>query len=138
MATVIALTDIERAYLERSSSLAAASPSWMPGGAPQNSPLGEFLDEERGDIVIGGYAMGGTRKFRNVRSNPRVVWSSTTSSRRTRGPCGASKSAVPPWRSPTSTLGPVHEPGDHPDHTDVGRLLGPWTPTLRTRDPAGS
>ena len=42
-------------------------------GAPQNSPVGVFLDEESGDIVIGGHAMGATRKFRNVQSNPHVA-----------------------------------------------------------------
>jgi pyridoxamine 5'-phosphate oxidase family protein len=32
-----------------------------------------FLDEETGDIIIGGGAMGGTRKFRNVRANGQVA-----------------------------------------------------------------
>jgi pyridoxamine 5'-phosphate oxidase family protein len=71
MATVIALTDIERAYLSDQplGRLATVDAS----GAPQNSPVGVFLDEESGDIVIGGHAMGATRKFRNVQSNPRVA-----------------------------------------------------------------
>jgi len=35
-------------------------------GMPQNNPVGFDLDEEIGTIDIGGRAMGGTRKFRNV------------------------------------------------------------------------
>ncbi len=71
MATVTALTDIERAYLRDQplGRLATVDAS----GAPQNSPVGVFLDEESGDIVVGGGAMGGTRKFRNVQSNPHVA-----------------------------------------------------------------
>ena len=42
-------------------------------GAPQNNPVGAFLDEENGDILIGGGAMGSTRKFRNVQANRRVA-----------------------------------------------------------------
>jgi pyridoxamine 5'-phosphate oxidase family protein len=71
MATVIALTDIERAYLRDQplGRLATVDAS----GAPQNSPVGVFLDEESGDIIIGGGAMGATRKFHNVQSNPHVA-----------------------------------------------------------------
>ena len=32
-----------------------------------------FLDEESGDIIIGGHAMGATRKFRNVQANAHVA-----------------------------------------------------------------
>ncbi len=32
-----------------------------------------LFDEESGDIVIGGGAMGPSRKFRNVRDNPQVA-----------------------------------------------------------------
>jgi pyridoxamine 5'-phosphate oxidase family protein len=71
MATVIALTDIERAYL-RDQPLGRLATVDV-NGAPQNSPVGVFLDEESGDIVIGGHAMGATRKFRNVQSNPHVA-----------------------------------------------------------------
>jgi pyridoxamine 5'-phosphate oxidase family protein len=42
-------------------------------GAPQNKPVGAFLDEETGDILIGGAAMGATRKFRNVQANGQVA-----------------------------------------------------------------
>jgi pyridoxamine 5'-phosphate oxidase family protein len=43
-----------------------------PDGYPQNNPVGFFVDAERGVIDIGGHAMGGTRKFRNVQAHPRV------------------------------------------------------------------
>jgi pyridoxamine 5'-phosphate oxidase family protein len=68
---VIALTGIERAYLRDQplGRLATVDAS----GAPQNSPVGVFLDEESGDIIIGGGAMGATRKFHNVQSNPHVA-----------------------------------------------------------------
>jgi pyridoxamine 5'-phosphate oxidase family protein len=71
MTTPIALTDTERAYLQsqplgRLATVDAA-------GAPQNNPVGVFLDEEAGDIVVGGHAMGATRKFRNVEANAQVA-----------------------------------------------------------------
>ena len=41
-------------------------------GQPQNNPVGFFLNDELGVIDIGGRALGQTKKFRNVRSNPLV------------------------------------------------------------------
>jgi pyridoxamine 5'-phosphate oxidase family protein len=35
--------------------------------------VGAFVDEETGDILIGGGAMGATRKFRNVQANEHVA-----------------------------------------------------------------
>ncbi len=71
MTTRIALTDTERAYLQSQplGRLATVDAS----GAPQNNPIGVFLDEETGDIIIGGHAMGATRKFRNVQANAKVA-----------------------------------------------------------------
>jgi pyridoxamine 5'-phosphate oxidase family protein len=71
MTTRVALNDIERAYLQSQplGRLATVGAS----GAPQNNPIGVFLDEETGDIIIGGHAMGATRKFRNVEANARVA-----------------------------------------------------------------
>ena len=71
MTSPIVLTQPERDYLlgqplARLATVAA-------DGAPQNNPVGVFIDEETGDIVIGGHAMGGTRKFRNVRLNSQVA-----------------------------------------------------------------
>jgi pyridoxamine 5'-phosphate oxidase family protein len=42
-------------------------------GAPQNNPVGFTLDEATGQVLIGGLALGETRKFRNVRANPKVA-----------------------------------------------------------------
>ncbi len=38
--------------------------------APQNNPVGFTIDEATGQVLIGGLAMGKTRKFRNVQRNP--------------------------------------------------------------------
>ena len=71
MTTRIALTDTEQAYLQSQplGRLATVDAS----GAPQNSPIGVFFDEKTGDILIGGQAMGATRKFRNVKNNAHVA-----------------------------------------------------------------
>jgi pyridoxamine 5'-phosphate oxidase family protein len=71
MASTIALTDFEREYLQ--SQPLARLATVDAGGAPQNSPVGAFFDDETGEIVIGGHAMGATRKFRNVQVNPNVA-----------------------------------------------------------------
>ncbi len=42
-------------------------------GAPQVVPVGFVLDGD-GQVLIGGTAMGKTRKFRNVRADPRVAF----------------------------------------------------------------
>jgi pyridoxamine 5'-phosphate oxidase family protein len=67
----ITLTEAERAYLKSQplGRLATVDAS----GAPQNNPVGVFLDEETGDILIGGGRLGRTRKFRNVRANRHVA-----------------------------------------------------------------
>jgi pyridoxamine 5'-phosphate oxidase family protein len=57
--TPIALTDIERAYLQ--SQPLARLATVDASGAPQNSPVAMFLDEQSGDIVIAGHAMRATR-----------------------------------------------------------------------------
>jgi pyridoxamine 5'-phosphate oxidase family protein len=68
--TVI-LTEAERAYVQ---SQPLARLATVDGsGAPQNNPVGVFLDEETGDIIIGGHAMGASRKFRNVQRNGQVA-----------------------------------------------------------------
>ena len=67
----VTLTEAERAYLQ---SQPLARLATVDGaGAPQNNPVGAFLDEETGDIIIGGHAMGASRKFRNVQANARVA-----------------------------------------------------------------
>jgi pyridoxamine 5'-phosphate oxidase family protein len=42
-------------------------------GAPQNNPVAFFVDDVTGQVLIGGYHMGDTRKFRNVGGNPNVA-----------------------------------------------------------------
>jgi pyridoxamine 5'-phosphate oxidase family protein len=42
-------------------------------GAPQNNPVGFLVDEDTGQIVIGGRALGATRKFRNARDQEHVA-----------------------------------------------------------------
>ena len=67
----VTLTEAERAYLQ---SQPLARLATVDGaGAPQNNPVGAFLDEETGDIIIGGHAMGASRKFRNVQANGQVA-----------------------------------------------------------------
>lgn len=67
----VSLTGAERAYL-KSQPLARLA-TVDASGAPQNNPVGVFVDEETGDILIGGAALAKTRKFRNVKANPRVA-----------------------------------------------------------------
>jgi pyridoxamine 5'-phosphate oxidase family protein len=67
----ISLTEAERTYL-KSQPLARLA-TVDASGAPQNNPVGVFLDEETGDVLVGGHAMGTTRKFRNVQVNGQVA-----------------------------------------------------------------
>ncbi|QHC32081.1 MULTISPECIES: PPOX class F420-dependent oxidoreductase [unclassified Streptomyces] len=43
-----------------------------PRGRPQANPVGYRLQDD-GTILIGGYAMGTTKKWRNLRENPRIA-----------------------------------------------------------------
>ncbi|MEU5796163.1 PPOX class F420-dependent oxidoreductase [Streptomyces sp. NPDC047813] len=43
-----------------------------PRGQPQANPVGYRLQDD-GTILIGGYAMGTTKKWRNLRENPRIA-----------------------------------------------------------------
>jgi pyridoxamine 5'-phosphate oxidase family protein len=67
----VTLTEAERAYLQTQPLARLATVDGA--GAPQNNPVGAFLDEETGDIIIGGHAMGASRKFRNVQRNGHVA-----------------------------------------------------------------
>lgn len=42
-------------------------------GAPQNNPTAFFVDEDAGHILVGGFFMGKSRKFRNAKRNPHVA-----------------------------------------------------------------
>jgi pyridoxamine 5'-phosphate oxidase family protein len=63
-------TDSEREYLatQRLGRLATVAPD----GYPQNNPVGFWINAELGTVDIGGYAMGASRKFHSVQTNPRV------------------------------------------------------------------
>jgi pyridoxamine 5'-phosphate oxidase family protein len=63
-------TDVELEYLQgqRLGRLATVDAA----GAPQNNPVGFRLDPNSGQIIIGGRAMGKSRKYRNVLRNPYV------------------------------------------------------------------
>ncbi|MFF5288920.1 PPOX class F420-dependent oxidoreductase [Paractinoplanes globisporus] len=67
----VTLTEAERSYLKGQplARLATVDAS----GAPQNNPVGVFLDDATGDILVGGAALGTTRKFRNVQANRQVA-----------------------------------------------------------------
>ena len=67
----VALTAAEREYLQTQPLARLATVD--ANGAPQNSPVGAFFDEATGDILIGGGAMGATRKFHNVQGNAQVA-----------------------------------------------------------------
>jgi pyridoxamine 5'-phosphate oxidase family protein len=67
----VTLTESERNYL-KSQPLARLA-TVDANGAPQNNPVGVFLDEETGDLLVGGGDLGSTRKFRNVRANANVA-----------------------------------------------------------------
>lgn len=63
----VSLTDAERRYVKEQPLARLATVD--EHGAPQNSPVGAFIDEATGDILVGGHAMGATKKFRNVKEN---------------------------------------------------------------------
>jgi pyridoxamine 5'-phosphate oxidase family protein len=67
----VSLTEAERKYLKDQPLARLATVD--ENGAPQNSPVGAFVDEATGDILVGGGAMGATRKFRNVKVNGHVA-----------------------------------------------------------------
>ncbi|WP_055494627.1 PPOX class F420-dependent oxidoreductase [Streptomyces sp. TP-A0356] len=63
-------SEAERVYLrsQRLGRLATVDPH----GQPQANPVGFFLQED-GTILIGGLAMGSTKKWRNLQKNPKVA-----------------------------------------------------------------
>ena len=71
MTSRVSLTDAERDYIQSQTLGRLATVD--ADGAPQNNPVGVFIDDESGDIIIGGGAMGTSRKFRNVQANARVA-----------------------------------------------------------------
>src|SRR5262245_45862561 len=67
----IELTGVEREYL-RGQPLGRLA-TVDGAGAPQNNPVGVFVDEATGEVVIGGHDLAASRKFRNVRGNGQVA-----------------------------------------------------------------
>ncbi|MFJ8629496.1 PPOX class F420-dependent oxidoreductase [Streptomyces sp. NPDC093568] len=65
-----AFSEAERVYLtsQRLGRLATVDPA----GQPQANPVG-FFPQDDGTILIGGRAMGATKKWRNLRANPKVA-----------------------------------------------------------------
>jgi pyridoxamine 5'-phosphate oxidase family protein len=63
-------TPTEREYL--SSQQLGRLATVAPDGSPQNNPVG-FRVRDDGTIDIGGYRMGQTRKWRNVKKNNKVA-----------------------------------------------------------------
>jgi pyridoxamine 5'-phosphate oxidase family protein len=61
----------EIAYLR--SQLLARLSTQQPNGTLQVSPVGFRYDEDTDRIVVGGYRMASTQKFRNVADNGRVA-----------------------------------------------------------------
>jgi pyridoxamine 5'-phosphate oxidase family protein len=64
-------TDDERAYLQSQCLGRLATVS--ADGAPQNNPVGLHFNANLGTVDIFGRNLGATRKYRNVRINPRVA-----------------------------------------------------------------
>jgi pyridoxamine 5'-phosphate oxidase family protein len=69
MALRFTTAELEYLHSQRLGRLATVDAS----DAPQNNPVGFFVDEATGDVVIGGLNMAKSRKFRNVRGNPNVA-----------------------------------------------------------------
>lgn len=63
-------SEAERAYL-RTQKLGRMA-TVDPEGRPQANPVG-FFPQDDGTILIGGLAMGKTKKWRNLRANPKVA-----------------------------------------------------------------
>ncbi|WP_367123742.1 PPOX class F420-dependent oxidoreductase [Streptomyces phytohabitans] len=65
-----AFTTAERAYLATQPLGRLATVD--PDGRPQANPVGYFPHDD-GTLLIGGYAMGTTKKWRNLQTNPRLA-----------------------------------------------------------------
>src|SRR5262249_37374923 len=66
----IVFTESELSYLrtQRLGRLATVDRA----GAPQNNPVGFFIDDDTGQLIVAGIAMGKSRKYQNVRGNSYV------------------------------------------------------------------
>ena len=66
------LTDAEVTFLNRQPRGHLATVG--PGGTPQVKPLGFTYNATLGTIDIAGFNMGGSAKYRNVQTNPKVAF----------------------------------------------------------------
>ena len=66
------LTDAERRFLANQPRGHLATIG--PDGTPQVKPLGFTYNAALGTIDIAGFNMGGSAKYRNIQSNPRVAF----------------------------------------------------------------
>ncbi|MFJ8026197.1 PPOX class F420-dependent oxidoreductase [Streptomyces sp. NPDC096311] len=64
-------TDAQRAYLssQRLGRLATVDPK----GQPQNNPV-MYVFQPDGTLLIGGHNMGGSKKWRNLKANPKLAF----------------------------------------------------------------
>ncbi|MFI5908705.1 PPOX class F420-dependent oxidoreductase [Dactylosporangium sp. NPDC051541] len=67
---MLEFSDVEQAYLatQRLGRLATI----LPSGYPHNNPVGFAYNAALGTIDIGGHNLGASKKFANVRANPKV------------------------------------------------------------------
>src|SRR5689334_9050323 len=63
-------TETERRYL--GGQLLGRLATIGPTGAPQNHPVGFWVNDDTGTIDIGGPNLRSSRKYRNVQADPRV------------------------------------------------------------------
>jgi pyridoxamine 5'-phosphate oxidase family protein len=68
----MSLTDAERRFLAKQPQGHLATIG--PDGTPQVKPLGFTYNAALGTIDIAGFNMGGSAKYRNIQSNPRVAF----------------------------------------------------------------
>jgi len=68
----LSLTPVELDYLrsQRLGRLATVDGA----GAPQNNPVGFFINEATSQVLIGGFNLAESRKFRNLGANPNVAF----------------------------------------------------------------
>ncbi|MEV4428775.1 PPOX class F420-dependent oxidoreductase [Streptomyces sp. R-07] len=64
-------SEAERAYLTEGRKLGRMA-TVDPSGQPQANPVG-FFPQDDGTVLVGGMAMGRTKKWRNLRQNPKVA-----------------------------------------------------------------
>lgn len=64
-------SEAERTYLTEGRRLGRMA-TVDPSGQPQANPVG-FFPQEDGTVLVGGLAMGRTKKWRNLRQNPKVA-----------------------------------------------------------------